>query len=117
MRLTMVVSTGLLLLACGPAGKRPEHRPPAPDAATVRTESTGRIVLQCTPAGANVNVDGKDYGSAATIAEKGGLTLPHGLHRIEITMDGYRPFRFELILGAKPEHLEVSLQPRKPPGQ
>ena len=122
MRLTNVAAIALfaaLVLACsgcGSSGKRPEHRPPLTDAMTqIRVEPTGRIVLDCTPPEAKVNVDGLDHGTAAEVARKGGLTLPLGLHRVEITLDGYRPFRFELILGDKPEQLKVSLQPTKRP--
>lgn len=95
-------------LACGQPAKPATHAPPPPQ---VRVESAGRIQIECTPASAQVNVDGQDQGTAAEISRKGGLAFPKGLHRIEITQDGYRPFRFELILGEKPESLKVHLQP------
>jgi hypothetical protein len=108
---------GLVLLVvcwgCGPSTKVPPK--PPPKVAPVSTEPTGQIKFECTPAEALVNVDGEDKGTAASIAETGGLTLPHGLHRIEITHPGFRPFRFELILGDKPESLRVELQPVTPP--
>jgi hypothetical protein len=97
-------------LGCGPATKqapRQTPKPVAPDSAS----QTGQIRLDCKPADALVNVDGEDKGSAAAITAKGALTLPRGLHRIEITRPGFRPFRFELILGEKPETLKVELQP------
>jgi len=108
----------VLIGGCGPAGKQPVHITPGVDAAPpVRVEHTGRIIVDCTPASAVVNVDGQDHGEAGQIAARGGLTLPRGLHRIEISLPGHRPFRFELILGDKPETIKVQLQPlSQPPG-
>lgn len=102
-----------LSLACGQPAKPPAQ--PPPPTLPVRVEATGRIKIECTPASAQVNIDGKDHGTAEEIGRAGGLVLPKGLHRIEITLEGYRPFRFELILGEKPETLKVHLQPVQQP--
>jgi len=102
-----------LSLACGQPAKPPAQ--PPPPAPPVRVEATGRINIECTPTSAQVNVDGRDHGTAAEVVRSGGLVLPKGLHRIEITLEGYRPFRFELILGEKPETLKVHLQPAQQP--
>jgi hypothetical protein len=106
---------GLILLAvflgCGPSTTKQQPPKTPPKQPPVSVEHTGQIMFECKPAEALVNVDGDDRGTAARIAEAGGLTLPHGLHRIEITHPGFRPFRFELILGDKPETLKVELQP------
>ena len=102
-----------LSLACGqPAKRSAEPGPPAPH---VRVEATGRINIECTPTSAQVNIDGRDHGTAEDLVRAGGLVLPKGLHRIEVTLEGYRPFRFELILGEKPETLKVHLQPVQQP--
>jgi len=48
----------VLIGGCGPAGKQPVHITPGVDAAPpVRVEHTGRIIVDCTPASAVVNVD------------------------------------------------------------
>lgn len=112
------LSWALLALAlgvsCGPAGKQPVRAaPPQPDAAAA---NTGMIHVDCEPADALVRVDGEDQGAAAEITRRGGLTLPYGLHRIEITKEGHRPFRLELILGPKVETIKVQLQPVGTPG-
>ena len=106
----LVALVGLAGPACGPVVKDSDRPTARADAGPARAPE-GRIQLACEPTEAQVNIDGRDFGSAASIARRGGLTLPHGLHRIEITLQGYRPFRFELILGTKPEALKVQLQP------
>lgn len=105
------LTAALFCTAC-PTKKQPVQTLPSTDGG-VHAEPTGRIDVRCTPAEAVVNVDGNDHGTAAEVAQKGGLVLPHGLHRLEISHPGYRTFRFELILGEKPEKLEVQLQPVK----
>jgi hypothetical protein len=101
-------------VSCGPAGKQPVRAtPPQPDAAT---EKTGMIHFDCEPADVQVRVDGEDKGAAVEISRQGGLALPYGLHRIEITKEGHRPFRLELILGPKAETIKVELQPVGTPG-
>lgn len=107
----MILLAILSICGCGPSGK-PVHTGPAPADAgpQVRVEPTSQIFFDCQPVEAQVNVDGKDHGTVARIGEKG-LTLPLGHHRIEITMPGHRPFRFELILDRKPERIKVELQP------
>lgn len=116
-RVTSLLPLVLVLssLACGSPAKPPVRPPPPVGEGKVRVEPAGNIVIECTPGAAQVNIDGQDHGTATEIGRKGGLTLPKGLHRIEITLEGYRPFRFELILGDKPERLEVQLQPVKQP--
>ena len=100
-----------VLAACGPSGKRPAHPGRgAAAAANAPSQPTGRITFDCEPADAHVTVDGDAWGTAASIAARGGLELPQGLHRIEISRPGYRTFRFELILKDTPEKIEVRLK-------
>ena len=73
--------------------------------------TTGRVQIVCEPARAEVLVDGQLRGTAASIRERGGLQLPFGLHRIEIRLAGYQPFRIELEVGERPEVIRVKLEP------
>jgi len=114
---SLVLTMVLMLVACGPTGKQPVHTVPqtADAAPPVHAVATGRITIDCTPVDARVNIDGQDHGTSKEVSVKGGLTLPRGLHRIEISLEGHRPFRFELILGEKPETIKVQLQPLPQP--
>lgn len=95
---------------CGPSTKPlPVQHQVRPDAAPPAAPS-GRITFDCEPAEAQVVVDGSSLGTAAELVERGGAQLPMGHHRIEIKLDGYRTFRFELILGERTETIKVRLQ-------
>ena len=104
----------LLLVACsgcGPASKPPTVTPPRPDAAAAPAPRTGKILFYCEPSRATVTVDGTPRGTAAESAAQGGLVLPQGLHRLEVSLEGYRTYRLELNLGDRLERIEIKLQP------
>ena len=114
--LVLVLALSLLFAAsgCGPATAPPRPTPPpAPDAGPPAPRG-GLIFFECTPADAQITVDGTARGSAEEISRAGGLRLPIGLHRFEITRDGYRAYRIELNVADKPERLRVQLQPVSP---
>jgi hypothetical protein len=71
-------------------------------------------VVDCEPTSARVTIDGESRGTVAETAAAGGLALPRGLHRIEISADQHGTFRLELNLGAKTERIQVKLIRNKP---
>lgn len=98
-----------LVASCAsPAPPPPVHKAPAPDQGAPAV-TTGRIEFACEPTTAMVTVDGQPRGTVGEIGPRGGLELERGLHRIEITADGYRTFRLELNLGEKRETIRVKL--------
>jgi hypothetical protein len=113
--LALVASTVLTVDACGPTPKPPVTTPPAPDARAAPARRDGKIVFDCDPAEATITVDGTRRGTAAEIAARGGLVLPQGLHRFEVTLASYATYRIELNLGDKPERIGVRLRPQPRP--
>ena len=106
-----VVVVGIVVIgsaACGtppPAPQSPATQPaqpPSPD---------GHISFDVRPDGATIIIDGEERGTVAAVSAAGGLTLPKGVHRIEIRMPGHHPYRVELNLGSHPEALSVELRP------
>jgi hypothetical protein len=108
---TLVLLAALCVGACGPTPKPPVTTPPAPDARVDPAPRGGKIVFECEPAEATITVDGTARGTAAEIVARGGLTLPQGLHRFEVTLKGHTTYRLELNLGDKPEKIGVRLRP------
>jgi hypothetical protein len=108
-----IALAGLLFLiavgpGCGSTGKQSVQTRVHPDAAP--RQPTGRITFDCQPKEALVVVDGDVLGTVSQLTEQGGATLPQGHHRIEIKHEGYRTFRFELILKESTETIQVQLQ-------
>ncbi len=99
----------IFLIGCGapatpPVKITPPVEPVAPAAAP------GRIIFECDPPDAQVTVDGEARGTAAQISVQGGLTLPQGLHRFEISSPGFHPYRLELNLKAQTETIKIKLE-------
>lgn len=115
----LMLSSGALVAllgsGCGPSAAPPPRTAPrmVGSPATQPAARSGRILLDCQPADAVVVVDGTQRGAVSEVARRGGLTLPLGLHRIEITRDGFRPYRLELSLGEKTETIQVQLTPNE----
>jgi hypothetical protein len=104
----LILIAVVVLVGCGSTGKQPVQTRARPDAAP--QQPTGRISFDCQPKEALVVVDGEVLGSVSQLMEQGGATLPQGHHRIEIKHEGYRTFRFELILKGSTEKIQVQLQ-------
>jgi hypothetical protein len=101
----------LVIAACGPASTQKADPATKPPPTPKHTGPTGKIIFDCQPKEAVVVVDDHMTGTAAELEKRGGLVLPVGLHRIMVTADNHRPFRFELILEQKTEKIRVRLQP------
>lgn len=72
----------------------------------------GRVRLECRPADADVRVDGVTQGRAADFAAPGGLDLPPGLHRIEVSKTGYVTHRTEVVVSEEvTTTIPVTLRP------
>lgn len=83
------VPTGVNAAASGTASGATPHTDTAPPAA-------GRILVRTTPAGARVEVDGRDYGvTPAAIRE-----LANGTHHVRVTRDGYVPVERRVVITA-----------------
>ena len=107
----LLAAAAVLAAGCGPSTPAPRPKPPtAPDAGPTAPRA-GRIFFECSPAEAQIVVDGSPRGTAEELSRAGGLSLPLGLHRFEISHAGFRSFRIELDLGEKPERLRVQLNP------
>jgi hypothetical protein len=109
MTMTMAATATVLATGCGPKPK-PVRSTVEPDAAPAPPPPMGKITVDCEPVEAQIIVDDQPRGTAEEITRLGGMELPQGHHRIEIKLDGYAPFRFELILGKKPETIKVRLR-------
>lgn len=112
LRVVLLLTLGALTV--GPVGcgstPTPVRTTVTPDAAPGPSKSAGRIDVDCEPRDAQVLVDDQLRGTADEVVKAGGLSLDQGHHRIEIKLEGYHPFRFELILGAKTEVIKVRLR-------
>jgi hypothetical protein len=118
--LVAAATAALALGACGPPAKGPTTGSPGSAApadaggpSQAEPPSGARVLLECDPAETQVVIDGDARGPASRYATEGGLVLPRGLHRFEFTHPGYKTYRIELILAAKPETLRVKLVPIK----
>lgn len=109
--IAVVLILAVVSVGCGATTKPPPVQSAEPPPSAKPQQLTGRMLFDCQPQTARVIVDGQDQGTVARISEQGGLELPRGLHRVEVVHDGYRTFRFELILGEKPETIKVRLEP------
>ncbi|MEM1414194.1 MAG: serine/threonine-protein kinase [Myxococcota bacterium] len=71
----------------------------APEAATTDPEVdlTASIFVTSVPPGAAVQVDGEARGTTPLDATR----LGPGAHRVELRMEGYEPFREEVVIGAE----------------
>jgi hypothetical protein len=73
--------------------------------------TTGRLLVRSTPAGAEVSVDGKDYGrTPATVRD-----LSQGAHRLTITRPGYTPEerRFVITPSRPAPSMTIALAPAR----
>jgi len=105
--LAPLVATCLLMIGgCGTPAPPPVKNLPATDT----SPAGGRILFECTPPDARVTVDGEPVATAAEISARGGLTLAPGLHRLEISHPGFRPYRLELNLKDQTETIKVQLE-------
>lgn len=112
----VLAATAGSMAGCGPR-PAPVKSTARPDAAPASAVPTGKIEVDCSPGEAQIVVDDQPRGTANEIMQRGGLELPRGHHRIEIKLEGYAPFRFELILGEKAETIRVRLRETKRQGQ
>jgi hypothetical protein len=108
----LLLLASFFLVGCGPAARTPTPSTP-PARPSPPSPPMGRIRFQCEPPNVAITVDGVPRGSAAA---PGGqeLVLPRGLHRFEISLEGYRPYRIELMVGEKAELIRVQLRPAIP---
>ena len=80
-----------------------------------------KVYIDSAPPRANVYVDGKDNGILGQTSAGDPLKLPKGAHRLQLELDGYKPFDQTVNL-SKGQHLTFQLQPEparleiKPPG-
>ena len=88
---------GALVLACAhaPAGG----------------QGGGEVTLRCTPADAEVAVDGVPRGTCADLGEKRPLRLGEGMHQIDIHKAGYQPYQTYFAPGGASLSLVATLHP------
>ena len=111
-----IVFAAALGLAFGLAGcaTAPTKVPFHPPETVVTPPKRPRIVFtQSTPPTAEVLLDSRLVGTLQGLQQSGGLEVEAGIHRIEVRLQGYRPFRAELAVKARGERLRVVLHPRK----
>ncbi|MCA9667088.1 MAG: PEGA domain-containing protein [Myxococcales bacterium] len=88
-----------------PPASRPVAKAPPPPA-----PGKGRIVIDCTPADAEVTIDGENKGTVSELGKHSGLEVDLGVRRVEVRKRGYQPFRIEIKVGERPEYLRVRLK-------
>jgi len=72
----------------------------------------GAVRLRCTPAEAGVALDGVPVGMCSDFQDRTPLGMGGGMHRLEVTMQGYWPYvTYFAPFGARAV-LEVQLSPR-----
>jgi len=81
----------------------------AATAASPAAADSGRLLVRSTPSGANVSIDGKDYGRTPAAVRD----LSRGPHRLHVTRDGYGAVdRRVVITPARPsQSLTIALAP------
>lgn len=86
---------------------KPVEPPPAP----------GRLILDVQPSTAQVYADGYYVGLPADFSpERGGGVLEAGLHRIDVSADGYEPVTVDLrVISGQPVTYRASLKALPPP--
>lgn len=89
-----------------PVAAQPVTPPPAPLA--------GDLVIVTIPRDADVRVDGVAMTNAAGGSPHVRTNLDTGVHRIEVTRDGFVPWRTTIDLPARALNLEVVLDPAAP---
>jgi hypothetical protein len=91
-----------------PVGSKPDA---GAGSATVAADSDERSIagvqVTVTPADAEVVIDGTSFGVASMRV----IPLDPGLHQLVVRLAGYKPFRVELTVANKTEHLTVRLEP------
>jgi len=97
-----------------PEGKT-ESLPPLPETALpaeTATPATG-IVLEVTPEGSSIYLDGEFFGLAPAGGRIDNLRLSQGAHRFEVFHPGYEPYRGEIKIGkGQGATMKIALQPR-----
>ena len=95
--------------------------PVAPPATVPKSEisnlkspvSAGQLLVRSRPAGAQVSVDGHDYGrTPVTVRE-----LAHGAHRVRITHDGYTAEERRIVISASRPSQTMTLALVRPRGR
>ena len=74
--------------------------------------SGGAIRLRCTPAESAVALDGVPVGLCSDFADRTPLRMAGGMHRLELTMQGYWPYVTYFAPEGARAVLEVQLSPR-----
>ena len=121
-RLLLLLLSAIVAASCGATASRTPQPPPKtadraspPPPTTARVAvDLGRIVFDCEPQDATVKVDSVVQGTVRQITARGGLALPAGVHRFEVSQEGFHPFRIELAISAKRETIRVRLLPLGP---
>lgn len=72
----------------------------------------GAVRLRCTPAGAAVALDGVPVGMCSDFADRTPLRMGGGMHRLEMTMQGYWPYVTYFAPAGARAVLEIQLSPR-----
>jgi PEGA domain-containing protein len=72
----------------------------------------GAVRLRCTPAGAEVSMDGVPVGMCSDFADRTPLRVGRGMHRLEVTMQGYLPYVTYFAPAGARAVLEIQLSPR-----
>lgn len=72
----------------------------------------GEVRLRCTPAEAAVAVDGVPVGMCSDFEDRTPLRMGGGMHRLEVTMQGYLPYVTYLAPAGARAVLDIQLSPR-----
>ncbi|HEY8208649.1 MAG TPA: PEGA domain-containing protein [Myxococcaceae bacterium] len=72
----------------------------------------GAVRLRCTPAEAAVALDGEPVGMCSDFQDRTPLRMGGGMHRLEVTMQGYWPYVTYFAPEGARAVLEIQLSPR-----
>jgi hypothetical protein len=72
----------------------------------------GAVRLRCTPAEAAVALDGEPVGMCSDFQDRTPLRMAGGMHRLDVTMQGYWPYVTYFAPEGARAVLEVQLSPR-----
>ena len=78
--------------------------------ADASASEAGRLLVRSTPAGANVAVDGKEYGQTPVAVRE----LARGAHRVRVTRDGYAAVERHVVITASQPSQSLTIPLERP---
>lgn len=108
---SLVLALVLVLTGCPATPPKPVVAKPRPTPRVVDVDASRLVLVGQLPATARIQIDGKVMDALTDLQTKG-VSLPAGVHRLEVRATGFRPFRLELKLAkGRTERLTITLEP------